>query len=334
MVRYNRRQLRRSFTLLELLVVVGIILALVSLSAVAVLKTLGYQQRRNTETLISKLDQAFKKQWLRVIDMAKTEQPNSTEMAMANNDSRYAQVIHVKLRLMQMFPTSFAEALKGPAPLGPNRAYVSALQTIQTGRTWQDESSACLYLILKQSVRGGDFDPDTGLSSQEVRAPLSDGIKEIYDSWGNPIVFARWPGFSPGNYPTAQAPPQPPWNDARKLLALQNPSGNPQGFPPSVDPVDPEGLLASTTWQNTMNATLGMTCGQYYATNVHLLAPNATYNLTPLIISMGQDGALIAWPAANPTGQYYTGLYYPGAVDPITNKPLPNNDIYNTQLTP
>src|SRR5262249_43680835 len=69
--RATRAPGRPSFTLVEMVVVVGIILVLASLSLVGVMKTLNYQQRRNTETGISKVDPALQKLWLRVVETAK-----------------------------------------------------------------------------------------------------------------------------------------------------------------------------------------------------------------------------------------------------------------------
>jgi prepilin-type N-terminal cleavage/methylation domain-containing protein len=291
---------RRGFTLIELLVVIGIILVLASLSIVAITKSVGYQQRRNTETEIAKLDQAFQKLWMRVIDMAKTETPNSNEMALAGNDPRRAQVIHVKLRLVQMFPTSVQEAKNGAPLLGSgganltNQVYVRAMANATAGkRSWQDESAACLYVILKQSIRGGDYDPDTALSSQELRDPFpadGQGLKEILDGMGNPIVFCRFPGVAP-----SQSSP---------LTNFMNPGGNPQAVPPSHDPVDPEGLLTDSGWISTIY-TGTTTCGQWFSTNVHPVVAGKNYNLTPVIFSQGYDAT-----------------------------PFTKDDVFNFQITP
>jgi type II secretory pathway pseudopilin PulG len=280
MTRPTRTAARPSFTMLELLVVIGIILALVSLSVAGIMKGLNYQQRRNTETAISKVDAALQKQWLRVIETAKNEAVNSTELALANNDPRWAQVIHIKLRLIQMFPTSIAEAQSGAPLVGTNPAYVRATAGLTAGtRSWQDESSACLYMILKQSIRGGDFDPDTSLSSQEATDPFpadGQGLKEILDGWGKAIVFCRFPGIAPSS--------------SSPLLTIM-PKGS--GVTPTKkgnDPVDPENLLTDPNW---IGATYSgaTTCGAQFATWVHSVFPNANYDLRPVIFSQGSDGS-------------------------------------------
>ncbi len=214
MVRSNRPprpSARGGFTLIELVVVVGIILVLVSLSIGAVMRVVNIQQRRNTEATILKVDHAFQVQWKAVIDLAKTEQVNPIATALAGGDDRRARVIHILMCLRREFPISFQEAtqtisMPNVGTFPPNQAYVLALQNYTLANNWGgrgvlDQSSACLYLALKQHRSGVGFDPDTGLTAgQEVVDPANDGVKEIIDGFPSqtnapfqPIVFNRWP---------------------------------------------------------------------------------------------------------------------------------------------
>jgi prepilin-type N-terminal cleavage/methylation domain-containing protein len=276
----KQRPARPAFTLIELLVVIAILAVLASLSVAAVMKVLNSQQKRNTQTLISKLDDGLNKQWRSVVETAKMETPNAWAVALSGGNADLAQVIHIKCRLRQEFPTSFAEALN-PLPLPPKPSYVRALQNAQAGaRTWQAESSACLYLALKEKRRSGDFNPDTSLSAQEVIDPVGDGIKEIHDGWGNPIVFSRFPTAPSG------------------IVNTVNPSG-PQGVPPSHDPVDPDSLLTNPAW---VTSPLGAsTLGAQYQLYMHPVFANANYKLIPVIMSMGTDGQI--YDPAAPVGQ-------------------------------
>jgi type II secretory pathway pseudopilin PulG len=295
MVRTNRSQVRRSFTLIELLVVIGIILALVSLSAVAILKTQNYQQRRNTESAVSKLDQGLQRQWKRVIDTAKSETPNAIASTLANGDPRRAQVIHVLMCLKREFPTSFAEA-KSPVPgFSPNQTYVRLLSNASAAslaRSSEDQASACLYMALKLSRRGGDFDPDTSLSAQEIVDPFNDGIKEINDAWGNPISFMRWPvGITWSTWFTP-----PIQYGTQQNFSLSNPP----------DKEDPEGLLNAGWWGQLSAANLAL-AGNIFSVSPQAYpwalsppgalypvstAANTQYQLTPMIYSKGADGTL------------------------------------------
>ncbi|HKI32111.1 MAG TPA: prepilin-type N-terminal cleavage/methylation domain-containing protein, partial [Gemmataceae bacterium] len=234
-IRPTRTSARCGFTLIELLIVVTIILVLVSLSVAGVMKVLNLQQRRNTEQTVSKLDKGLAQQWKAVIDTAKTEQVNPIAQGLAGNDAlgnNRARVIHILMCLRREFPTNFTEATQtlnwpGVGSFAPNPAYVRALSgasAASLGRPPEDQSSACLYLALKQRRRGIDFDPDTGLSSGELYDRFNDGLKEISDGWQRtsnpsiPIIFNRWPasgyGAGVGNPPTPAIGTLQPFNAA------------------------------------------------------------------------------------------------------------------------
>ncbi|MDP7019038.1 MAG: hypothetical protein QGG36_24795 [Pirellulaceae bacterium] len=64
--------------------------------------------------------------------------------------------------------------------------------------TWtpQFQSSECLYLILA-TTRDGETSALDYFRENEVGDLDNDGMREILDGWGNPILFLRWaPGFS------------------------------------------------------------------------------------------------------------------------------------------
>jgi prepilin-type N-terminal cleavage/methylation domain-containing protein len=282
--RVGRAQ-RRGFTLTEVLVVLAIIAVLVSLSVGAVMQTRKVQETGNTKTLITKVDQAFQKRWLATVETARNEPPcavarNIAGFNTAIYDDRRARVIHIKMRLIQDFPVSFKEATSpvGAASalggLDANPSYIRAFASATAGaRTWQDESSACLYQALKRQVRGTEFDPDTALSSQELVDPVGDGIKEIVDAWKvigsnrpQPLLFSRFPGFAP--------------SQTAVLVSL--------GLLPLGDPVDPEKTLCNQTWVSWIN-----TSPQNPAlfTQMFGYTPSTTPpNLTPVISSSGYDG--------------------------------------------
>ena len=304
---------RGGFTLIELVVVLGIILLLVSLSVGAVMKLVVFQQRRNTEQVILKVDKALQQQWKEVVTQAKTEVPNPIAVYLANGDSRRAQVIHILMCLRREFPNSFQEAtqtisLNNVGNFGPNAAYVRALQNYNAGNNWggrtpEDQSSACLYLTLKQRRGGVTFDPDISLAAgQELVDPVSDGVKEIIDNFSSrnnaafqPIIFNRWPcnvGAGVAVYGSGVGV-----NSSSPAFGVIQP------FTPSTpaDPQDPEALLANAGWLtwlqtttfnpgNIPNVNVFNTCVGYPSLGVNLPGINQQYKMTPVIISLGANG--------------------------------------------
>ena len=118
---------------------------------------------------------------------------------------------------------------------------------------------------------GAGVKPETlGLNSFVHSYPTPSGgtIPGLVDGWGQPLAFCRWPCFSP----------------------VLNPGSQPLSGDKN-DPVDPSGLLVSTTWQSTGGyATFQAFC--------HPVPPHAagqeatTYRLFPLIASEGPDKVL------------------------------------------
>jgi len=279
--RPKRTPTRGGFTLVEILVVLAIIAVLVSLSTVAIMKTRTVQQTNNTNTLITKVDQALQHKWQAAVETARNETPCALAQQWSNGDQARAKVIHIKLCLIREFPVSFQEATNpagGPGGLAPNPTYLRAFQNARPGaRSWQDESAACLYMILKRQTRGVEFDPDTALSSQEVVDPVGDGIKEVVDAYpqrqtlntqnaAQPLIFVRFPGFG-------QSAP---------LLSLPQFGGGARPFPPSFDPVDQEGtLVKDANWVNNFSAG--------FQQNVHPLVAGKTFTLIPVVMSSGSD---------------------------------------------
>jgi prepilin-type N-terminal cleavage/methylation domain-containing protein len=279
---------RSAFTLVELLVVIAIIAVLVSLTAGGIFKAIEGQEKANTEQTIRKVMGTLKQQWGFVVDQARKEIPPQGVYLLANNDPQRAQVIWVKLRLKQEFPTTFQEArtpylnpdgtevivvvnnvqlkilrdLKNN-PLLPGR-YTTALNNVGPGGN--TEAAACLFLALSRERGGVKLNMDD-LGSTVVRDTNGDGVKEIVDAWGTPLRFYRFPVDVPAF-------------DGKVFngeLDAHNPAASGSLAFKNRDPLDPDGLLLKN----------------FPAANQpvfqKILHPVRNVYITPVIVSAGPD---------------------------------------------
>jgi prepilin-type N-terminal cleavage/methylation domain-containing protein len=269
---------RPAFTLVELLVVMAIILVLAALTLGAIVGLVGTQQQAVTEDTFRTIDAKLRQHWNYVLKQARDEalqgsakiMPGVYKLAGAGspniqNIEKRAQVIHIKLRLIQAFPESFSELVNPPylnVKIGgatynllPDALYLStykgALANINaTNHNALTESSACLLMALKVARGSGATTlKDDDLPSRVIDWD-NDGIKEIVDSWGTPIRFKRFAmaiGGStviadeldgmcppPAKISTVYTDP----NDKTKPLLLH-------------DTLDPFGYLGDFNWYNT-----------------------------------------------------------------------------------
>lgn len=237
---------RGGFTFVELLVVLAILGVLVALTVGGTFQMIESQRQSNTETAMRSVQQVLEKQWNQVIADAKKEPPSQGAIELARvmtpspiADLPRARVLWIKLRLMEAFPTSFAEIIPGPTTpivyqkyaghylIPPERrkhmaTYLGMLKS-RTGSTSSvTESSACLFMILSQPRAGIRFNAEEALGTTAVADTDGDGLKEIVDSWGTPLGFFRFPT---GN------------------LELSTRGGN-------RDPGDPDSSLLNPKWLN------------------------------------------------------------------------------------
>lgn len=209
---------RAGFTLVELLIVMTILVVIVSLSAGTYMQVIKTQRNQNTDALIAKLTSAVEQQKNAFIAQVKREQLPSSYVTAANVNGDIAQAWekYINDRLTQEFPTNFYAAWTygNPTPTSSlpmnykyQRILIAAnypqqppvLPSSATPPTpdvimnpsysgWDNQTSACLYMILTQTRGGISFDPDAGLEAGSV-VIRSDGMKQIVDAWGHPLVF-------------------------------------------------------------------------------------------------------------------------------------------------
>ncbi len=276
---------RGGFTLVELLVVITIMVALMALTASAVLKFIGVQQTSNTQSYLDRVQSQLGRAWSKVKDQAlkepippalaawmQTPYPTpSSPITFAGTDTNATQrmrYLYVKLKLRQAFPMSFNEALSPPpplptmpptpCPLPPLPVYQAYLGSLgingSTPGTLPYESSACLLMALQRGVSGAGIDP-SDLTAGGAAGNYN-GISYLTDGWGRPIFFSRVPT---GN-------------------SYLNPTGT--ALPGANDPGDPQGYLNTPQWVTTAGP-------QFFASTLQPVAAGASYKLAPIVASGG-----------------------------------------------
>lgn len=202
---------RSGFTLIELLVVLSImgLLAAISISAVGRFKQASIENFSNIQ--IRKVQVGLDQQHHGAVDTIKKEAvpPVITELtrhASGQADTARAKALHMKLRLRQEFPQTFAEvdatrftaefATPPMAPASqiaslypPKALYRAAIGTVPNNPDL--EGAALLYLILTQSRAGSNFDAENVGRVQPVQVG-NRSMKVFVDFFDTPVGFRRW----------------------------------------------------------------------------------------------------------------------------------------------
>ena len=179
----------RGFTLMEMLVVIGII-ALLASALVFAMGTFrqGARAKATTATITkiqgliqTRLDgfsQAFETSRANRFQANISRVQNQlSNQSIVGDTKRLATILTRKNLMIRFFPQSFAEAgLTAPSGHDP-----------------ETESSEVLYYVLTQrEVMGYSLVSADQFSASEVADTDGDGMKEFVDAWGHPLRFYRW----------------------------------------------------------------------------------------------------------------------------------------------
>src|SRR5688500_17839206 len=101
---------RPGFTVTEILVVISIIAVLAALTTAGISWAIGGRHNSNAQDAVRTIAKTVDQHWAHVVNEAKKEVGiPSAVVTLADGNMERAKVIWVKLRLMEAFPTTFAE---------------------------------------------------------------------------------------------------------------------------------------------------------------------------------------------------------------------------------
>jgi type II secretory pathway pseudopilin PulG len=299
----TRLHRRGAFTLLELIVVLGIIILLLSLTAGAVFHLRASQMEKNTNTHLLKIHGALMQQYSAAVDRIKKEDPPQVIKELTKNqDGTYdlarAKAFHLKMRLRQEFPNNFGEVFSGgqvgpyPGPTGSiykydsKPAYLAAIKSpyqnppgVIPDPVSEGQAAAMLMLILSQGQGGTAGTAESIAPTKVINFPQQNnqppvGLRVFVDEWGTPISFRRLADDDMTDVLSELN--QPPY-----VTAAQVQSGH-------MDPQDPDGRLMIQTWPNR---ALLMTFLASKTPNDRplLQTPFDGLNRGPFVFSAGRD---------------------------------------------
>lgn len=241
---------RRSFTLVELLLVMMLIALLASMTLFAMHGVMEDARAARSQAQVAKINELLMDRWqaYQTRPVRVPMQANATAMAGAR--------LNVLRELMRMeMPDRVTDVVDNPVTGIPRPSLSQRyLRFAAANPSWVSstthQSSECLYLILT-SMQDGDSNGLDFFKSSEIGDTDNDGAKEILDAWGTPIRFCRWP--------------------AGARTQLQPGDGNPAldgdaGLVP--DPFDP--LHVDPRWRDNV-------------------PDNDPFAMLPLILSAGRD---------------------------------------------
>jgi len=265
-----RNHKRRGFTLIELMVVVGIIVMLISLLMAAFSAVRVRQQEKATDDIVYKLQTSIEGQRTELVSQAAKERREKSQvytylLSYCENDEDRAQALLTYLKLRHAFPQTWAEAKANVTipsiglNLGRHKAYQSFLAYSDSDGIPHDQSAALLYAAVSNMGTGGaTFATDDATAGYQMSVPFAGGAATIFkDARGMPIGIKRF-------YENPAELNAAPYTNVKTGL---------------YDPFDPLGKLA--TWSNTARKTEAQTSVGLAAFNIN--------NKSITAYSFGQD---------------------------------------------
>lgn len=264
---------RSGFTIIELLIVLGILMTMMVLGVGAALRSYSYVQTRNTEITQRKIQDRFQRRYQQVYSEAKAWEANAQFIGLGYGNTRRSLALKTKFIYKWSFPMSYAEAeanvvesqtygfaggLGHPLAIAirnrlrQRRNIANAINTplIPTTTTAAEQNAACLTAIYELTF--ATFIDELTTTEIVVQQNSPDLNPRPVDSWGSPMVFVRYgnmdtrfhpalmalfgPRFDLPGLPSGTYGEYHPQLVQRALLAFPNSQG--------TDPDDPDNLLS------------------------------------------------------------------------------------------
>jgi prepilin-type N-terminal cleavage/methylation domain-containing protein len=199
----SRHDHRRGFTFVELIIVIGILAILLSITSGAAFRVIASRRRAVTEETVKKLAVGIKQQWQAAIDMGKEDSMQLTP----GLDPQVARANAINNRLGIEFPADLitatnASSLKpsywvalAPGVTNPLAQQPAAFLTAN-GVPGPYQSSAALYLALSQARRSQKFEAESALGPAAFQTITSStsGVTVTFfvdgESPPNPLLFS------------------------------------------------------------------------------------------------------------------------------------------------
>lgn len=309
-IRQRRESRSAAFSLIELLVVIGIIVLLITLSFVALGSSLRSAREWRTRSTIMKADALLRRRLENFQRFAKTTKldqyvaqgrVNIPQQYRANrSDKDFSRLIAIKEITKVLFPQNYVEAkLKQQSD--------SAVIDTDVDRA---SSEILYYMLTKVQVPGATGMEEVQFDDSELTDTDGDGFLEVIDAWGTPLRFYRWPtyllrpGVVDGSGSLTTGPSRTTALDTRfaSMLMTDLPGMRTDGLSIGRDPDDTTDALRRWTValsRESGGSSLASQMLQSFEDQYH--TPLTYHEM--LIVSAGPDKVFGILPAIDTTGR-------------------------------